>query len=153
MSHLLKRNGCSNGDRPTIEGEVIPTLDAKIQSTLSWSTSVYRIDDLHIEPESGAGAFLCSFDLAKLDMESGKNQNSSNRTQLAIKAEGKEIALLSGFLGRQCSFGELKYTRLIKQSDLILEIRSLRAEISNLRQENENLYGALESLQRPKMIS
>jgi cell division protein FtsB len=114
---------------------------------------LYRIDDLQVSPESGAGAFLCTFDLAKLDPESGKNQNSSNRTQLAIKAEGKEIALLSGFLGRHCSFGELRYTRLIKQSELVEEIRSLRAENHQLRQEVENLYGALDSLQRPKMIS
>jgi len=120
---------------------------------MSWSSSLYRIDDLQVSPESGAGAFLCTFDLARLDMESGKNHNSSNRTQLALKAEGKEIALLSGFLGRQCSFGELRYTRLIQQSELVLEIRNLRAENHQLRQEVENLYGALDSLQRPKMIS
>jgi len=152
MSHFLRRDGCANSS-PPLEGEIIPTLDAKIQTTLSWSSSLYRIDDLQVSPESGAGAFLCTFDLAKLDMESGKNLNSSNRTQLAIKAEGKEIALLSGFLGRHCSFGEIRYTRLIKQSELVDEIRSLRAENHQLRQEVENLYGALDSLQRPKMIS
>lgn len=129
-------------------------LDAKIQSTLQWSTGVYRIDDLQVTPSDQAGgSYLCTYSLAELDQDSGKTKKSSNCTQFAIKVEGKEISLLSGLLGRHCSIGELRYHRLVQQDVLVQEIHNLRAENEQLRLECQNLYGALESLQRPKMIS
>jgi cell division protein FtsB len=130
-------------------------LDAKIQSTLRWSTGVYRIDDLQVSPSDQTGApYLCTYSLAELDQDSGKiTKKSSNCTQFAIKAEGKELGLLSGLLGRHCSFGELRYHRLVQQDALVEEIHNLRAENQSLIEENQNLYGALETLQRPKMIS
>lgn len=129
------------------------TLEAKIQSTLSWSSSVYQISDLQVDRHRTDNVFLCTFELDRLERDSGNNQNPALSTQLSLKVEGKEIALLSGLLGRHCSFGEFRYTRLIQQNQLVEEIHRLREENLNLKGEVENLYGALESLQRPKMIS
>jgi len=143
----------TNGHLPDVVSES-STLEAKIESTLSWSSSVYTISNLSTDrADQDSNVFLCTFQLDRLDEISGKTRNPALSTQLSIKAEGKEIALLSGMLGRYVAFGELRYTRLLQQEAMVSEIRQLREENSNLRQEVDNLYGALERLQRPKLIS
>jgi hypothetical protein len=147
-------SGFSNGIQSSV-GLESSTLDGKISSTLGWSSRVYEISDLQIDRERTDNVFLCTFSLDRLDGSeiSGRTQNPDPPTQFSLKAEGKEVALLSGLLGRHCRILELRYQRLISQSELVAEIQALREENSNLQQEVENLYGALESLQRPKMIS
>jgi hypothetical protein len=142
----------SNGNRSRPEAES-STLDSRIQSTLSWSSRVFEIVDLQVERERTDNVFLSTFALDQLNGNSGKNQNSSPPIQLSLKAEGKEIALLSGLIGRHCRILELTYSRLISQSEMYAEIQALRAENLALRTEVDNLYGALDRLQRPKMIS
>lgn len=151
---LKKSSGGNQGSKATDYADVqsCTTLDAKIQSSYQWNSGLYRIDDLQISSSDSSGTFLCTFSLAELDQDSGKTKNPVNCTQFAIKGEGKEMSLFSGLLGRHCSIGQLRYHRLIHQDLLVEEIRRLRAENSGLQQEVENLYGALDSLQKPKRL-
>lgn len=129
------------------------TLEPEVQTTLSWSSRLFEISDLNVEKEARTEVFLSTFKLDPVDGNSGETQNPVTPVQLSLKAEGREISLLSGLLNRHCRILELKQTRVLNQNRVLQELQELRDENLRLKGEVSNLYGALELLQRPRMIS
>lgn len=128
-----------------------PLDGKKTSSTLAWSSRVFEIVDLQLEREAAGGLYLSTFELEELTEKSGKTQNPVPPIQLSFKIEGREVSLLSGLLGRHCRILELRRHVLRPKEDLLEEVLTLREEKRQLVAEVENLYGALESLQRPTL--
>lgn len=130
------------------------SLETKIRKTFDWSNREFKISDLSLSTVEQTGKLLCTVQLEeKGGQNTVKTDNSDYDLFLYLPVEGKEISLLSGLLGRSVLVSELKQTRLQDQEALFAEIQRLREENHNLRVECDNLYGALESIQRPKLIS
>lgn len=152
MFQSLDRKGTSGKSNSSSEVED-SSLDQKISQTLSWSSRVFEFSDLTVQKVRTDNVFLLSFQLQRRDGDSGKTLNPENPVHLSLKAEGKEIALLSGLLSRTVSIQELKHQKLVSQQELMSEVSELREENANLRQEVDNLYEALERIQRPRLVS
>jgi len=151
------RQRCTNGTDPPGQKVEGSSLEKKITQAFSWSSRVFEFSDCQTRRVDGTGketTYLLSFRLESLEDEnSGNNLNPVPPIQLSLKADGREIPLLNGLLGRHCQILEFGHHRLIEQTDMMNEIQLLREENSNLRQEVQNLYGALSQLQETRVRS
>jgi len=151
------RQRCTNGADPPNARTERSSLEKKITQAFSWSSRVFEFSDCQTTRVDGTGketTFLCSFKLESLEEEnSGNNQTPVPPIQFSLKADGREIPLLTGLLGRHCQILEFRHQRLINQTDMMREIQLLREENSDLRREVQNLYGALSQLQETRVRS
>jgi len=151
------RQRCVNGADPPFAGTEESSLERKITQAFSWSSRLFEFSDCQTSRVDGSGkeaTFLLSFKLESLDIEnSGNNLTPVPPVQFSLKADGREIPLLTGLLGRHCQFLEFRHQRLINQTDMMREIQLLREENSDLRKEVQNLYGALSQLQETRVRS
>jgi hypothetical protein len=148
---------CTNGNAPNDQGSAGSSLEQKITQSFSWSSRVFEFSDCQVARVDGTGkesTFLLSYKLESLEEEnSGNYLTPVPPIQFSLKADGREIPLLTGLLGRHCQILEFKHHRLVSQAELMNEIQVLREENANLRHEVQNLYGALGSIQRPRVTS
>jgi hypothetical protein len=151
-SNYWKKTECTK-DLDTRQGPSNAVLEPVVQTTFSWSSRLFEISDLSVEKDRKDSTLVLTYQLDQLDGDSGNNQNPVHPIQLSLKAEAKEIGPLSGLLNRHCRVLELKQTTLVSQNVLLQELQELRSENERLRQEVQNLYGALDLIQRPKLIS
>lgn len=143
---------CTQGSG-SVQDSNSAALEKEVSSSLSWSNRVFELSDLQVNREPKDNLYFLTFLMEPLDTEnSGKTKIPVPPVQLSFKAEGKEVALFSGLLSRHCLIQEFKHTRLVSQSRMLQELQDLRAENQDLRHEIQNLYGALESLQRPRVV-
>lgn len=143
----------ASGNGQSEQRNLNSALDQDISSTLRWSSEVFEISDLQVQ-KSRDGIFLTTLLLDGAEAEkSGSHPIPAPQTHLSLKVEGKEIPLLSGFLNRQLLIRKLEYHRLVSQKKMEQEISELRAENQNLQTEVQNLYGALERLQRTRSVA
>lgn len=132
------------------------TLDGEEPQYNEWSTRCFEISDLLSQRVPGEdNLFILNFRLERIDFaNSGNTQNPVPPSSfLSLKAEGKEMALLTGLLMRQCTIKEPLQNHRASHGPVIEELRALREEVEELNHENRVLKHTLGELQRPRRVS
>lgn len=134
----------------------ISTLDASKSQTTFWSERTFEFDDLLLKTTRGEDdLLLISFKLQRVGVaDSGKNQNPVSKTLLlSFKAEKKEVALLTGLLGRQLQVEEELRPSFRAKEEMSEDLERLREENEELQSENLILKRSLMEIQRPRRVS
>lgn len=134
-------------------GTSVSTLDSNSSNTF-WSERCFEVFDLHLSTKDPVENLLfCRFELQRASDNFGKNQNPISPLLLSFIAEKKEVALLTGLLGRQMRIEEELRPAFRAKEELVEELQRLREENEELEEENKVLKRSLMEIQRPRRVS
>lgn len=132
------------------------TLDSEDRYKVRQVKRTFRFSNLLLHPSSlEEGLFLLDYELQRVGVEnSGQSQNPvTPPLLLRFKAQGRELATLSGILGREVEIEEDRRISAKTTENLESELQRLREELKESMTENQALKQYFMETQRPKRVS